>query len=248
MKRTLRTFPLFYLWMSTLVGVASATTSLEAVEVTAAVSDSGDNKEPPTAKAATPTERFIKVLPLSREPARVRIGFRMAVYEPVVVRNRTGASSTRYLRRNPIQHTLRARVEQINHFYVGEWHIETIPQKVVNQTRRYEVRLNFYRRFGDAGDVEEKVGSLDLGGFLEEQDKQSRLFVLQAYRETQFRDPLGNPIADVVAGYRPNPDPPAMLSKGETSSASGKASSPPAAEPAKEANSLEDAVKERTRF
>ena len=135
----------------------------------------------------------------SDAPPRVRIGLRLTPFKKVVTRARDGRSETRFIPAEPLRHTLRARLNKTNHFFVGEWHIETVPTRWVRKSRRYEVKLNIYRRYGAFGQLEETLGSVDLAGVLEEQD--ANLFVLLGVARKRLRDKFLSPSLDVVAGF-----------------------------------------------
>lgn len=160
---------------------------------------------PPSPEAAQRINQETNAAP------RVRIGLRLTPFKKVVTRARDGGSETRFIPAEPLRHTLRARLNKTNHFFVGEWHIETIPTKWVRKSRRYEVRLNIYRRFGAFGQLEETLGSVDLAGVLDEQG--DRLFVLIGTTRKRLRDKFQNPSLDVVAGFT-KPEKPREMAKG----------------------------------
>lgn len=151
----------------------------------------------------------------SQLPPQVRIGLRLTPFKKVTTSARDGGKETRFLPAEPLRHTLRARLNKTNHFFVGEWHIETVPMKWINKTRRYEVRLNVFRRYGAFGQLEESLGSIDLAGFLEQQDE--RLFVLIGAARKRLRDKFQNPSLDIVAGFSA-PEKPREVAKGPVSS------------------------------
>lgn len=147
-------------------------------------------------------------------PPQVRIGLRLTPFKKITTKLRDGSDETRFLPAEPLRHTLRARLNKTNHFFVGEWHIETVPTKWINKTRRYEVRLNVYRRFGAFGQLEESLGSVDLAGVLEQQE--DRLFVLLGVARKRLRDKFQNPSLDIVAGFSA-PEKPQQVAKGAAS-------------------------------
>lgn len=150
----------------------------------------------------------------SDAPPRVRIGLRLTPFKKVVTKARDGSTETRYIPAEPLRHTLRARLNKTNHFFVGEWHVETVPTKWVRKSRRYEVRLNVYRRYGAFGQLEEKLGFVDLAGVLDEQE--DGLFVLIGVARKRLRDKFQNPSLDIVAGFSP-PEKPREVAKGPAS-------------------------------
>lgn len=134
-------------------------------------------------------------------PARVRIGLRLTPFKKVVTRGRDGTTDTRYVPGEVLRHTLRARLNKTNHFFVGDWHVESVPTRWIKKSRRYEVRLNFYRRYGAFGQLEENVGSVDVVGVLDEQE--DNVHVLLGVGRKRLRDKFGSPYVDVVAGFSP---------------------------------------------
>ena len=146
-------------------------------------------------------EQAKKINDKAAMPAKVRIGLRLTPFKRVTTRNRDGTVESRFVPVEPLRHTLRARLNQTNHFFVGEWHVETVPTRWVKKTHRYEVRINIYRRYGAFGQLEENVGSLDLSGVLDEQE--DNVHVLVGVARTRLRDKFQNPLMDVVAGFAP---------------------------------------------
>ncbi len=137
----------------------------------------------------------------SAQPAKVRIGLRLTPFKKVVTRNRDGSADQRFVPIEPLRHTLRARLNKVNHFFVGEWHVESVPTKWVKKTRHYEVKLNVYRRYGAFGQLEENIGSIELSGTLEEE--RDNVHVLLGTARKRLRDKAGQPYLDIVAGFAP---------------------------------------------
>jgi hypothetical protein len=73
--------------------------------------------------------------------------------------------------------------------------------KWIKETRRYEIRLSLYRRYGAYDLLEELVGHVDLAGVLEKQEE--TIYVLKGVARQRIRDKFGFPLLDVVAGYDP---------------------------------------------
>ena len=53
-----------------------------------------------------------------------------------------------------------------NHFYLGDYHVQTTPLFLEPHSGRYAVKLRVYGKFGALGQVEEEIGSLDVDGVL----------------------------------------------------------------------------------
>ena len=148
--------------------------------------------EPLNINAATPG---------NDQPRRVRIGLRLTPFKKIITRQQGGHVESRFIQSEPLRHTLRARVNETKHFYVGNWHIETVPQKWIRKIKRYEVELRIFERYGDYGQLEESIGKVKIAGTLEEQDRNTD--VLVGVAKQRLRDRSGNPLLDVVAGYQP---------------------------------------------
>ena len=136
----------------------------------------------------------------AKAPARVRLGLKLTPFHKVVNIIK-GKKHAQFVPDNVLRHTLRARLNKINHFFVSDFHIETKPLKWIKKNRRYKLRLTIYRRFGSFGQLEEKIGSMDLAGVLEEQDQ--NIFILYGSAAKRLRDKFGHPVLDIVAGFRP---------------------------------------------
>jgi hypothetical protein len=130
---------------------------------------------------------------------RVRIGLRLTTFLKTITKDAEGKPVESYVSREPLRHTLRARLNKVNHFYFGSWHVETSPQKWIRETRRYDIRLSLYRRYGAYDLLEELVGHVDLSGTLENQDE--NIYIFNGVVRERIRDKFGFPLLDVVAGY-----------------------------------------------
>lgn len=154
---------------------------------------------PPGAEAA----KEINAKAAVTSAPRVRIGLRLTPFKKVVSRDQKGVATPRYVPIEPLRHTLRARLNKLNHFFIGDWHVETKPLKWIRKSRRYEVRISIYRRYGAFGQLEEFAGSVDLAGVLDEQDDNTH--VLLGVVRRRLRDKMNNPLVDIVAGFAPAP-------------------------------------------
>lgn len=132
---------------------------------------------------------------------RVRIGLRLTTFVKTMSKGAQGKTLESYVTREPMRHTLRARLNKVNHFYLGSWHVETTPLKWMRETRRYDIRLSLYRRYGAYDLLEELIGHVDLSGVLEQQEE--NIYVLKGSVRERIRDKFGFPLLDVVAGYEP---------------------------------------------
>ncbi len=162
----------------------------------------GDAPPEHAAKWHAPQPAEAKILnKQAAEPARVRIGLRLTPFKKVTTRGRDGSIESRWVPMEPLRHTLRARLNKNNHFFVGDYHLETKPTKWVRKSRRYEVAIDVYRRYGAFGQLEEFLGTTTLIGVLEEQE--NNLFVVYGVARKRLRDKMQSPVLDIVAGFQP---------------------------------------------
>lgn len=131
------------------------------------------------------------------KPARVRMGVSIASFKRVEVRRPKGDLATEYIKLEPLRATLRMRLEQINHFHFGQWHVESIPLSWRSETQDYRVQLNFYEKFGVAGDLEEKIGSLEVAG---KAFGAQRLYNFVGQASQKFVNKMNEPKIQVEAG------------------------------------------------
>ena len=141
---------------------------------------------------------------------RVRIPIRLTPYHKVLVKNKDGQIQERQIAMPSMTHTLRARMERVNHFYVGSWHGESVPLKWESEFRRYQVRLRFFERFGTSQELEEYVGNSEITGTVE---KEGDLFAFKGYAASQFKNPMGTNLLDVEIGQSKTPATQPLLSK-----------------------------------
>jgi len=157
----------------------------------------------PVGQWQAPRAEAVKVVTEgSTQPARVRIGLRITPFEKVTTRNKDDTTSNRFIPTEPIRHTLRARLNKPNHFFIGEWHIETKPVVWIKKTRKYQVQLAIHRRYGAFGQLEEFIGSVTLDGVLD--GGNDNVHVLLGVARQRLRDKFGHPVIDVVAGFAPS--------------------------------------------
>ena len=162
---------------------------------------------------ATRGHASIPGLKVKPQPARIRIGLRLTPFKKVVTRFQDGTTKVRHVPDTLIRRTLRARLDKTNHFFLGEWHIETKPERWQRESRHYQVRLSLSRRYGALGQLEESVGQVIVRGTLEPQA--DGVFALFGVGAARLRNKLSEPLVDIVAGFRPGEvGEPTVLSKG----------------------------------
>lgn len=133
------------------------------------------------------------------EVAKVRLPLKMTSFEQVIIQNGQGARRIEHKALAPVTYTLRATINRSNHFYVSDWHIETVPMKWERDQKIWQAEVKFYKRYGQEQELEEYVGTLPLNGRLLEHDK-GKLFVLVTKAQQQFQNKRGNPLLIVNAG------------------------------------------------
>lgn len=129
---------------------------------------------------------------------RVRIPVTMQAWNSVQARASDGRSKESKIATKPLNHVLRARIERPNDFYLGDWRIQSTPIRWLKNTNQYQVRLEIYRRFGEAGQVEESLGTMNVTGVLSKQA--DGLYVLEGSSRRRFTDRNGQPLLDMEAG------------------------------------------------
>lgn len=134
-------------------------------------------------------------------PAQVRIGVKLTPFRQIVTKGMDGKSQVQHVAEVALKHTLRARLNKVNHFYVGTYHLETRPLKWERESKHYEVQITIYRQFGRDSEVEETIGALTVSGELMPQG--DSIYVLGGSAYKRFRDKFNAPVIDVAAGLSP---------------------------------------------
>lgn len=142
-------------------------------------------------------ESSLTTVSLPKDAARVRIPLRLVRYETVVLQDLDGVKRMEQKALAPLSYNLKATVNRSNHFYIADWHIESVPMKWEREARQWTVELKFYKRYGQEQELEEFIGNLPLNGRLVGEDK---LFTLDAKAHQKFNNKRGNPVLLVEAG------------------------------------------------
>lgn len=132
-----------------------------------------------------------------KDVARVRVPLRLTRFESIVVENAEGTRRMEYKAMAPVSYTLRATINRSNHFYLEDWHIETIPMKWEKESRHWQVEVKIYKRYGQEQELEEFIGTQSLKGRLVGED---RLFTLETQSRQQFNNKRGSPILLLESG------------------------------------------------
>ena len=134
----------------------------------------------------------------ANDPQRVRIPVSIKAWTTVTATDGNAKGRPTRIATKPMSQVLRARMERPNDFYLGDWRVQTVPVRWLKRTGQYQVRLELFQRLGEAGQIEDSMGSVLLSGVLSKQA--DGLFVIQGKARRQFFDKHGNPIAEIQAG------------------------------------------------
>ena len=129
---------------------------------------------------------------------RVRIPLTLKPWNDIDTRSADGKSVKTKIAGRTVAQVLRARIEKSNDFYLGDWRIQTTPIRWLKRSNQYQVKLEVFRRYGEAGQLEETMGSVTLTGILDKQ--QDGLYMLSGTARRIFRDKQGEPILELDAG------------------------------------------------
>jgi hypothetical protein len=103
------------------------------------------------------------------------------------------------------RHVLRARLNKINHFYLDNYHVETKPISLVKASNQVRMRLTISRTHANEKKMEELLGSIEVAGKLHKTGE--NLYMLRGEAGKRLLHPSGQPMVDVVAGFRASEGP-----------------------------------------
>lgn len=129
--------------------------------------------------------------------ARVRLSISISDYEKILVKKVNGAVEEQYKIVGKRLYRLRARIDELNHFYVGRWHIETQPLKWDLENKFWSVKLRFHKVYGEGEGLEEWVGTGKVSGLVE---GKNLLYEFKGRKNMKFSNTMGHPIADISIG------------------------------------------------
>ena len=129
--------------------------------------------------------------------ARVRIPIKIRIYNKILVKKLHGKIEDFFRPSSFRSYRLRARIDKKNDFYLGGWHIESIPVKWSRAKLYWEVKLRFHKRYGKKRGLEEFVGTTYVAGLV---DGKNFLYNFQGKKGLKFKNTLGQPIADILIG------------------------------------------------
>jgi len=131
-------------------------------------------------------------------PGKVRIGLKLSPFSKVQLQDQSGKKHIKFKPDAEIKRTLRARIDMPNHFVVENYHVESIPLKWIRKTQSYAVRLSFSKRYGEYGEVEEHLGTIDVAGRLSGKDG---VYILMGASAKTIKNDRDEPLLKIVAGY-----------------------------------------------
>lgn len=153
--------------------------------------------EKPIVKGPGNVEPLVRLPKKPPRMAKVRIFVKLVPYRKVLMQDSKGVNFEEYKPVGKMKYTLRARIDRPNHFYLNDWHIETIPQMFSQSTKQFRVKLRFYKRYGTHQDLEEYVGNTTAEGILE---GSNFLYVLKTFKEEVFKNKYNQPILAIGVG------------------------------------------------
>ncbi|NRA65073.1 MAG: hypothetical protein HRU19_11365 [Pseudobacteriovorax sp.] len=118
------------------------------------------------AQTIDPGDTFVRLPKAPKKEARVRLGIKLVPYQKVKVRTSAGTDQIRFTKTRPIIRNIRAQISKVNHFYIGDWHIEAEPKKWDKIAKNLTYQLRLYKRYGKDKNLEEYVGSMVVSGQL----------------------------------------------------------------------------------
>ena len=124
------------------------------------------------------------------DAVRVRVPLRMTLFEQIMVKNQEGVRRIEHKPLLPIRYNFKATIDRTNHFYVSDYHVETVPVKWEHDAKEWTIQVHFYKRYGEGQELEESVGSMDIKGKL---DGANKLYTLKAKGKQNFNNKQGFP-------------------------------------------------------
>lgn len=131
---------------------------------------------------------------LSEDAVRVKVPLKMTLFESIVVKNNEGIRRIEQKALAPIKYNFKATIDRSNHFYVSDYHVETVPVKWDASNKFWTVEVNFFKRYGEGQELEEAVGSMTLRGQL---DGARRLYTLKGRAKQTFNNKQGKALLTV---------------------------------------------------
>ncbi len=140
---------------------------------------------------------FIRAPKKIKKTARIRIGIKLSPYEKIVVRGHSGKRKVSFRKDVVLKNYLRARFDKANHFYIGDWHVETRPLSWKKEQNLLKMELSFFKRYGDDRSLEDYVGKMEVSGIAK---GSNYVYLFETHKKMIFRNKHGHPIVDVEVG------------------------------------------------
>ena len=123
----------------------------------------------------------------STEPDRIRFSLELAQIESIPVRRADGTKNRQDLVTNKMKHTLRARLDRVNHFYVGAYHVATEPLTKVDPEKPFQLRIRIAKQIGTSPGVEETIGHFIASGSVH---RDGEAYAFKSRTMQQFRSDM----------------------------------------------------------
>ncbi len=130
-----------------------------------------------------------------QKEARVRLGVKIIPYQKVIVKDPYGVNQIRFMKAKAILRNIRTQISKSSHFYISQWHLETVPVFWNKTTRQLSYEIKLYKRYGSRRELEEFIGSIKLSGLLE---GSKFVYNFMGKNEVRFKNKNGYAIADLT--------------------------------------------------
>ena len=123
----------------------------------------------------------------STKPDRIRFSLELAQIDSIPVRRADGSKDRQNMVTNKMKHTLRARLDRVNHFYVGSYHVATEPLTKVDPAKPFQMRIRVAKQVGTSPEVEEMIGQFIASGSVE---RDGEAYAFKSRSVQQFRSDM----------------------------------------------------------
>lgn len=112
-------------------------------------------------------DTMIRLPKKPEKEAKVRIGVSLTPYQKVIVKDSYGVNQIRFTKAKTILRNIRTQIAKRSHFYIDEWHLETIPISWDKSTKKLSYDIKLSKRYGNRRQLEEFIGSIKVSGILQ---------------------------------------------------------------------------------
>ncbi len=130
----------------------------------------------------------------SPKMARMRMKVKITPYQKLLVKDRFGNLENNFKPTTSIERNLRARIDHANHFYIDQWHIESVPQAWSSDTKTIKFKLRIYKLYGKHKSLEQSIGTLDAEGTL---SGENYVFNFSGNAKGKYSNVLGDPVVEI---------------------------------------------------